>query len=47
VPAVIHELGGLYSMEMFLGGEKMAFVTLWAGADAARSLGEKVLARVR
>ena len=47
VPAVIHELGGLYSMEMFLGEEKIAYVTLWTGADAARALGEKVLQRVR
>jgi len=47
VPAVLHELGGLYSLEMFLGVEKTAFVTLWASADAARSLGEKVLSRLR
>lgn len=47
VPAIIHELGGLYSMEAFLGEGRMAFVTLWTGADAARSLGEKVLERVR
>jgi hypothetical protein len=47
VPAVVHEIGGMYSMEMFLDDGKTAFVTLWTGADAARSLGEKVLARVR
>jgi hypothetical protein len=47
VPAIIHELGGEYSFEAFLGGEKTAFVSLWTSAEAARSLGEKVLGRLK
>jgi len=47
VPAIMHELGGEYSLEMFLGNRRTAYVTVWTSAEAAHALGEKVLARVR
>jgi hypothetical protein len=47
VPAIIHELVGEYSFEAWLGGEKIAFVTLWKSAEAARALGGKLLSRLK
>jgi hypothetical protein len=45
VPALMHELATLYSMEMWLGSQKLAYVTVWGSESGARSLGEKVLSR--
>ena len=47
VPAIIHGLGGEYSFEAFLGGEKVAFVSIWKSAEAAKTLGQKLLARLK
>ena len=47
VPAIIHGLLGEYSFEAWLGGEKVAFVTLWQSAEAARALGGKLLSRLK
>jgi len=42
-----HELVGEYSFEAWLGGEKIAFVTLWKSAESARALGGKLLSRIK
>jgi hypothetical protein len=47
VPAIMHELGGQYTLEAWLGPKRIAYVSVWTSADAARSLGEQVLARAR
>jgi hypothetical protein len=47
VPALMHELATLYSMEMWLGYQRLAYVSVWESEAGARSLGEKLLARAR
>lgn len=47
VPALMHELATLYNMEMWLGDRRLAYVSVWESEDAARTLGEKVLARAK
>lgn len=46
-PALMHELATQYTMEAWLGHQKLAYVSVWDSESAARSLGEKVLARTR
>lgn len=46
-PAIMHELGGQYSLELQLAPQRTLYVSVWTSADAARSLGEKALARAK
>jgi len=47
VPAIMHELGGQYTLEAWLGPKRIAYASVWTSAEAARSLGEKVVARAK
>jgi hypothetical protein len=47
VPALMHEMAGYYTIEMWLGDHRIAFVSTWESEAATRSLGEKLLARSR
>jgi hypothetical protein len=47
VPAIVHQLMDNYTVEMWLGYQRLAYVQLWESEDAARSLAEKVLARAK
>lgn len=44
-PAIMHELGGEYSLEVWLGPSRLVVVAVWGSEAAARALGEKALAR--
>lgn len=46
-PAIMHELAGQYSVEVWLGPRRTAYVSVWTSAEAALALMEKVVARVR
>lgn len=46
-PAIMHELGGQYSLELQLAPQRTLYVSVWTSADAARSLGEKALPRAK
>jgi hypothetical protein len=43
----MHELAGQYSVEVWLGPGRTAYVSVWTSAEAALALMEKVVARVR
>jgi len=47
VPAIVHQLMDWYTVEMWLGYQRLAYVQVWESEEAARSLGEKVLARAK
>jgi len=46
VPAIDHDMG-VHAIEMYIARNRLAYVQTWAGADTARALAEKVLARIR
>lgn len=47
VPAIEHELGGLRTVEMAIGGGTLAYVETWGSPEVTRGLAEKVLARAQ
>lgn len=47
VPALMHELATLYTMEMWLGDRRLAYVSVWDSDAGARTLGQSLLARAR
>jgi hypothetical protein len=47
VPAIMHDMATLLSLEMSVENGRIAYVASWGSAEATRSLAEKVLARVR
>jgi hypothetical protein len=47
VPAISHEVAGLLTLELAIGGKRLAYVETWAPLATARALAEIVLARSR
>jgi hypothetical protein len=47
VPAIMHDMATLLSLEMSVGDGRIAYVSAWGSPEATRSLAEKLLARVR
>ena len=47
VPAIMHDMATLLTLEMSMADGRLAYVSSWGSAEATRSLAEKMLARVR
>ena len=47
VPAIMHDMATLLTLEMSVADGRIAYVSSWGSAEATRSLAEKMLARVR